>query len=66
MDTNLIKNAIRNTKVSIAKEQQTETQPVNNTMGLLSRTKNATITKEPQEHESIRLAKMIKGKFNNA
>jgi len=66
MDTNLIKNAIINTKVSINREQQIEPQPVSNNMGLLSRTKSATMTDKPQEHESIRLAKMIKGKFNNA
>lgn len=66
MDTNLIKNAIINTKVSIDREQKTEPQPVNSNMGLLSRTKNATMTSKPTENESIRLAKMIKGKFNNA
>jgi len=66
MDTNLIKNAIINTKVSIAREQKTQPQPINNKMGLLSRTKNDTLSNKPQEHDAIRLAKMIKGKFNNA
>lgn len=66
MDTNLIKNAIINTKVSIAREQQTKPKPVDNNMGLLSRTKNVTMSDKSQEHDSIRLAKMIKGKFNNA
>lgn len=66
MDTNLIKNAIINTKVRIAKEQQTKPKSVDNNMGLLSRTKSATMSDKPQEHDSIRLAKMIKGKFNNA
>lgn len=66
MDTNLIKNAIINTKVSIAREQQAKPKPVDNNMGLLSRTKSATMSDKPQEHDSIRLAKMIKGKFNNA
>jgi hypothetical protein len=66
MDTNLIKNAIINTKVRIAKEQQTKQKPVDNNMGLLSRTKSATMSDKSQEHDSVRLAKMIKGKFNNA
>jgi len=66
METNLVKNAILNTKMRIAREQQNKPQPVDNKMGLLSRTKNATITDKPQEHDAIRLAKMIKGKFNNA
>ena len=66
MDTNLIKNAIINTKVRIAREQQTKPKPVDNNMGLLSRTKSGTMSDKPQEHDSIRLAKMIKGKFNNA
>ena len=66
MDTNLIKNAIINTKVSIAREQQAKPKPADNNMGLLSRTKSATMSDKPQEHDSIRLAKMIKGKFNNA
>ena len=66
MDTNLIKNAIINTKVSIAREQQAKPKPVDNNMGLLSRTKNVTMSDKAQEHDSIRLAKMIKGKFNNA
>jgi len=39
---------------------------VDNKMGLLSRTKNDTIKNTQPEHDSIRLAKMIKGKFSNA
>tara|TARA_B100001094_G_scaffold302025_1_gene328880 strand:+ start:935 stop:1135 length:201 start_codon:yes stop_codon:yes gene_type:complete len=66
MDTNLIKNAIINTKVSIAREQQTKPKSVDNNGGLLSRTKSATMSDNQQENDSIRLAKMIKGKFNNA
>jgi hypothetical protein len=66
MDTNLIKNAIINTKTNIAKEQQTKPKPVENKTGLLSRTKNVTMGDTPQEHDSIRLAKMMRGKFNNA
>jgi hypothetical protein len=51
METNLIKNAVINTRMQLRKEQKD---------------KNDTIKNTQPEHDSIRLAKMIKGKFSNA
>jgi len=66
METNLIKNAVINTRMQLRKEQKDKPKVVDNKMGLLSRTKNDTIKNTQPEHDSIRLAKMIKGKFSNA
>ena len=65
METNLLKNAIRNTKASIENEKSVKPQPTLNEKGLLSRTKSSTMSDKPREHDSVRLAKMMKGYFNN-
>ena len=66
METNIIKNAIRNAKTSIATEQKNKTPVLPAKTGLLSRQKNVNMSNVSQEHEAIRLAKMIRGRFNNA
>ena len=64
MDTNLIKNAIRNTKYSIESENKSKPADTTQSMGLLSRTKNVTRNKDKSENDALRLAKMMQGKFN--
>ena len=66
METNVIKNAIRNVKTSIAMEEKNKIPALPTKTGLLSRSKNDKMTDVPQEHDSVRFAKMIRGKFNNA
>jgi len=66
METNVIKNAIRNVKTSIAMEEKNKIPALPTKTGLLSRGKNDKISDVPQEHDSVRFAKMIRGKFNNA
>lgn len=66
MDTNLIQNAIRNAKTQIMKEEQRNPAPVNQTNGLLSRTKNVKMDKQKEENDALRLAKMVKGILPNA
>ena len=66
MKTNLIKSAIRNTKTQIAREEQRNPAPMNQTGGLLSRTKNVKMDKQKEENDAIRLAKMVKGILPNA
>jgi hypothetical protein len=66
MNTNLIKNAIRNTKFRIDVEEK-ETPALNyNKGGLLSRTKSVKIDKQKEENDALRLAKMVKGIIPNA
>lgn len=64
MDTNLIKNAIRNTKYSIQSENNSKPVDTRQSMGLLSRTKNVTMNNDKPENDALRLAKMMQGKFN--
>lgn len=66
METNVIKNAIRNVKTSIAMEEKNKIPALPTKTGLLSRGKNNNMSDVPQEHDSIRLAKMIRSRFNNA
>ena len=66
MNTNIVKNAIKNTKGRIAREEQRSPAPMNQTSGLLSRTKSVKIDKQKEENDAIRLAKMVKGILPNA
>tara|TARA_E500000318_G_C3546428_1_gene206914 strand:- start:1137 stop:1334 length:198 start_codon:yes stop_codon:yes gene_type:complete len=63
MQTNLIKNAIRNTKTIIAMQKQNKPKETPLKTGLLSRSNNDTMQKKNTENNAVYFAKKIQDYF---
>lgn len=63
MQTNLIKNAIRNTKTIIAMQKQNKPKEIPVKTGLLSRSNNDTMQKKNTENNAVYFAKKVQDYF---